>query len=713
MKVDRRTLLVGAGATGALVVAYAAWPRADLPSLLPGRDEALLGPGIVIAPDGRVTIAVPQVETGQGIWTGLAQIAADELGADWTAVGVAPARVGTDWGNRLAEAEGWLDGVSAWQRWPMPDDALRITAGSTSLRAMEGPMRQLGAAARALLVAEAADQWGVAAAECDTAGGFVVHEDKRLPFATLGKGASGRTPPRDVALRPRAGALAGRALPRLDALPKAKATLRFASDVRLPGMLHASVRRSGGAGIRLDGAPPAGVRFASGDQWVAALASDWWSAEKALAGAKVRSFARAGGSDDDVAEALDAALGGDAFATLHSLGDVDDIFDGIRPLAASYSAGAAVHADLEPLSATARLEGDLLEIWAATQAPELARHAAAEAAGFAAERTILYPMPVGGQGGAALENDAVPIAATLARQTGKPVQVTLSRIDQARADPVRSPLIARLYARPMPDGSIAGWRMRVAGGDGTAQAMARLLGGSGGGGRQSAMATLPYAVPNVALELAEAKLPIRLGYHRGELHSALAFFTEGFLDELARIGGRDPLSQRLALLGSNPRLARCLVRAIALGGWDGGGPGSQMGLATVSAYGSHIALIASANVGAGGRVQVSRLVAVVDCGRVANPDLVRQQVEGGMIAAIHQTSAPAARFRDGRIVAPLGPVAQGLGQMPETLVEILPSRAAPGGVNGLGPAAAPAAVGNALAAATGRRLRSLPLNPMS
>ena len=713
MKIARRTLLVGTGAAAGLVVAWSLWPRGEPASLAPTRDALALGPGLLIGRGGRLTVAIPQVETGQGIWTGLAQVAADELGAAWETVGVAPARSGSHWDNGLADTEGWLE---AARPWPFAPDAglLRITAGATSIRALKLPMRQAAAAARALLCAEAADRWGVSAAECDTNGGFVRHEGKSLPFAALAEGASQRPlPGGDIPLRASAGELAGKPLARLDALPKAEGRLRFAGDVRLPRLLHASIRRAGAGSVRIDSPPPRGVTFESGEGWVAAIAEDWWSAERALAAARVRIFGPADGDDAAISAALDLALASDDNETLHSVGDIDDAFAGIRPLAATYSAAAQVHHDLEPPSATARLQGGLLEVWAASQAPEFARRAAAKAAGVSRGQTLLYPMPVGGQSGAALEADMVPIAAALTRRTGRPVQATASRTEQLRSDAVRSPLKARLLARPLPDGSIAGWRMRLAGGDGTADAMARLLGGEVGGVRQAALVPLAYGIPAVALEFARADLPIRLGYHRGELHPALTFFTESFIDELARIGGRDPLSQRMALLSGNPRLARCLVRATALGGWDGGGPGSQMGLAAFSGYDSHIALVAQAQPGRGGEVQVSRLVAAVDCGRVINPALLRAEIEGGMLAAIAKATAPAPSFRHGRPLGPLEPQAPTIARAPEILVEILASDAAPGGASGLGTAAAPAAVANALAAATGRRLRSLPLDPMS
>ena len=713
MKLSRRTLLVGSGATAALVVAWAAWPRGEVASLAPGKDLLALGPAILIGRDGRLTVAIPQVETGQGIWTGLAQIAADELGAAWESVGLAPARSGSRWDNPLAESEGWLSGARSWP-FDRASDAMRITAGATSIRAMERPMREAAAAARSLLIAEAADRWNVAAAECDTGSGFVRHEGKSLPFAALAEGAAQQTLPRSPPrLREAAGQLVGKPLARLDAAPKAEGRIRFAGDVRLPGLLQASVRQAGAGTIELQSAPPRGVRFESGDGWIAALAEDWWSADQALAKAQIRTLGPAGGDDAAIDAALDLALGGDDYETLHAIGDIDEALAGVRPLAATYSAAAQIHADLEPPSATARLQDGLLEVWAATQVPEFARRAAATASGTPLDATILYPMPVGGQGGGALEAGMVPVSAALARRTGRPVQATASRTEQVRNDAVRSPLRARLFARPLPDGSIAGWRMRLAGGDGTAEAMARLLGGTGGGLRPAALAPLPYGIPAVALEVAPTTLPLRLGYHRGELHPALTFFTESFLDELARIGGRDPLSQRMALLGNNPKLVRCLLRATALGGWDGGGPGSQMGLSLFSGYGSHIAVVASAAIGQGGEVQVSRLVAAVDCGRVINPALLKAEIEGGMLAAIAQSTASAPAFRHGRVLSPLEPQARGLANAPEVLVEILASDEPPGGASGLGTAAAPAAVANALAAATGRRLRNLPLATMS
>jgi isoquinoline 1-oxidoreductase beta subunit len=256
--------------------------------------------------------------------------------------------------------------------------------------------------------------------------------------------------------------------------------------------------------------------------------------------------------------------------------------------------------------------------------------------------------------------------------------------------------------------------MRLAGADGTRASMARLLGGSGEGFGPTSLqgAVPPYAIPSVLIEGTAIDLPIRSGNLRGEEHSATCFFTESFLDEMARASGAEPLAFRMGMLGGNVRLARAVSTAAAIGGWDGGGQGSSMGLACLSAYGSHIGLLAVASVSPTQQVEVGRLVAAVDCGRVVNPGLVRQQIEGGLIAGLAQATARVPEFHYGMAV-PGSPTLPRLARTPSIEVELLPSTDSPGGVSGLGFAVVGAAVGNALAAALGKRLRRLPLDPMS
>ena len=719
-QLDRRTLLIGGGAGVGLVLAWGLWPRRYGSGLEARPDEGVFGHYLKIGTDGRVTVAVPQVETGQGIWTALPQIAADELGAAWESVAVEPAPSAPVYSNPLAQAEGWLEAVGPVRAKRLLDSGeLRITAGSTSVRAFEQPMREAAAIARAMLCEAAAARWRVAAAECDTEGGFVVHEAKRLPFAQVAAEAAEVRPPDKAVLRAGPGKLAGQPLSRLDLPAKSDGSFRLAADVRVPGLLHASVRVAPPAG-RLTAHDRSaaqrfpGVRLIAREQWLAAVGPTWWTAEQAIEAAAPRFEGPTAADSETMQEALTRALDAGEFSTLFEQGDYAAALGKARPLSADYAVAPALHLDLEPLTATARFTGDRLEVWAPTQAPELARRAAAEAGDVPLRETTLYPMPVGGQGGRALEADAIAIAVALAREVQRPVQVVSPRAQHVRQDNPRPPLIARLSALPRAAGGIAAWNLRVAGADGTRSALARLFGGSGAGFGPTSLqgAVPPYAIPSLLIEGAAVDLPIRPGYMRGEEHAAACFFTESFIDEMARAAGAEPLAFRMGMLGGNVRLARAISTAAAIGGWDGGGQGSSMGLACLSAYGSHIGLLAVASVSPTQQVEVSRLVAAVDCGRIVNPGLVRQQIEGGLLAGLAQATARSAQFHYGMAVA--GPLqARRLARTPSIEVELLPSRDAPGGVNGLGFAVVAAAVGNALAAAIGRRLRRLPLDPMS
>ncbi|RST32109.1 xanthine dehydrogenase family protein molybdopterin-binding subunit [Sphingomonas ginkgonis] len=704
--VSRRTLLVGAGAGAGLVLAFSLWPRSRGSALQAGRDpDRLFGSFLKVGTDGRVTVAVPQVEMGQGSWTALPQILADELGADWASVAVEPAPLAGDYPNPLAGRLGGFD---------PGDPRLRLTAGSTSVRAFEAPLRHAGATARAMLCAAAARRWKVAADECDSAGGFVRHEGKRLAFAALADAAARERVPDEPPLRaPSTRRLAGQPLPRLDLPAKSDGSFRLAADVRLPGLLQASARLAP-PGCRLLGHDAAAARRVPGlralvatNGWLAAVADQWWVAEQALAAANPRFSGRRDGDETAVGRALDAALG--AATPFHVSGDYDQAVAGSRPLAATYEVAARSPERLEPDSATARFSADGLELWVATQAPALARAAAAAAAGLGQREVVLYPLAVGGVGGGAVESLAAPLAIALAGRLKAPVQLTPPWAETVNHRPLAAPLRARMAALPQPGGSrIAAWSATIATADGLADELAALLGRKFGTLGEDALATAipPYAIPALRIAAGRADLPLRTGSVRGEQLAAAAFATESFVDEMARAGGAEPLSYRVAMLGTNLRLAEALLAAARIGGWDGGGAGSTMGLAAVSAYGSHIGLLASATIGEDRTVRVDRLVAAVDCGRVINPGLVRQQIEGGLVSALQQATRPTPRLVAGMPVA-ADPGGLRLDRLPRIEIELVPSDAAPGGVSGLGLLPLAPAVANALAA-QGRRLRKLP-----
>jgi isoquinoline 1-oxidoreductase beta subunit len=398
-------------------------------------------------------------------------------------------------------------------------------------------------------------------------------------------------------------------------------------------------------------------------------------------------------------------------------GDYDSVVEGSRPLAATYFVAPSQHLGLEPLSATARFEGGQLEVWAPTQAPGLARAAAAAAGRLSESDVTLYPMPTGDPAGRAIEADAIPFAVELARQLKRPVQVTLSQSAGQNHDVVSSGALARMTALPGEGGITAAWKIESAFVDGMAALFERALDVDDKRRliRAAILAMPPYTIPNVTAEAVHPVLPFRTGYMRGSPERELTFFTESFVDELAHAAGMEPLAFRMSMLGQNGRLARCLQGAARVAQWDGGGPGSTMGIAGCSAFGSHIGLVANAHIAADQRIKVDRLVAAVDCGRPVNSGLVAQQIEAGLIWALGQATVAAPEWVAGMPRArPIGGIGlPRLGDAPEVIVEIIPSSEAPGGVSGLGTTVLAPAVANALFAATGKRMRSLPFDPMS
>ncbi|MES2135550.1 MAG: molybdopterin cofactor-binding domain-containing protein [Pseudomonadota bacterium] len=708
MNIDRRTLLIGGGAGVGLVVAYALWPRHLASGLAARKGEQAFGAFIKISRDGRITVAVPQVETGQGIWTALPQVVADELGAAWETIGVEPAPLNGEYANPLAKAEGW-------------PKSIRITAGSTSVRGFEQPMREAAAIARMMLVGAAADRWNVDPKDCDTADGFVINGVRTFTFGELAEEAADRSPPRRAILKESTRSrLVGQSLQRLDGPAKAGGSLRFAGDVRLPGMLFASARLAPPGG-RLTGysrdaiAAMPGIRHvAAREGWLAVVATNWWQAERAVKAADPKfSAAR---RPPDPRQMFDEALAnGDAQAWFTS-GDYDKVTRGSRPLAATFYAAPAQHLGLETLTATARFVSGQLEVWVPTLAPDAVRDLAERTA--SGTKAILYPMPVGEPAGRALEADAVPVAIHLARATGRPVQLTLSQSASQNHDRVSGGALARMTALPGAGGITAAWKMRVTAGGGFGAALAGLVGENSPsklGAPDLSGAAPPYAIPNVSVEAIRANHPFEAGFMRSSPQREFAFFTESFIDELAHAAGMEPLAFRMSMLGNNGRLARCFQATARIAQWDGGGPGSTMGIAGVSAFGSSIALVASATIGGDQRVKVHRLVAAVDCGRVINPGLVAQQVEAGLIWALAQATVTPPEWVGGMPRArPIGGVGlPRIGDTPQIVVEIIPSSEAPGGVSGLGATVFAPAVANAIHAGSGKRMRALPFDPMA
>jgi len=730
MEYNRRNILVGGGLGAGLVVAWGLWPRAYPPSLTVEPGEQAFGAWLKIGRDGIVTVAVPQAEHGQGIATTLAQVVADELGADWRTVAVEPAPPGPLYANPVG-VDSLFEG--AFGRLPegLRDEWLRrdrvmLTAGSSSLRMFEGPARAAAATARALMAQAAARRWGVDWSECEAKDGFIVHGDKRLRFAELAEAAAGETVPLPLPLGSGgAGRLAGKDVPRLDSPAKLDGSVNFTADIRLPDMLHVALRHAPlgrTRAIRIDRTAamkvPGVVEVIEGEDWVAVAAGSWWVAQKGLDAAAPRAVSDgAVPTTQAIVQGLEAALRQEG-RTVLTRGDVAAGLEGPGLIEARYRVGTGVHAAIEPRAAVAAWQDGGLELWVPTQAPEAARKVAARAAATPEDRVVVHAMPIGGGFGLGLEQDAVAQAAMIAARLKRPVNVQWSRTEDLRRDAYRAPAMARMTAR-LEQGKLVGWRGRIATPSTGVALAGRVMpaglvrwGRRGGDAYAMGGAVPPYAIPALAVHHHEAVLPLPTGHVRGGAHVANCFITESFIDECARAAGADPLAWRIAMLGEQPRLARCLSTAASLGGWEGGAVGSGQGVAAHGFRGSHVAVMAETHRDESGRPVVDRLVAAIDCGRVVNPDIVRQQVEGGLIFGLAALRGGAVGFDRGWAVpSRLGALnLPRLADTPDITVEILSSDEAPGGVGELAvPPVAPA-IANALATLPGfPRIRSLPM----
>lgn len=727
-------------------------PRSYDAPLAPGRGETAFGAWLRIGRDGVVTVAVPQLEMGQGVTTILPQVVAMELGADWRQVAVEPAPPSGAYLN-LPLAVRW---APLWEpafaglanetddyflrRWA-EGERFGATAEGTSLAAFELPCREAGAAARAMLAMAAAERWGVAWEECDARGGFIVHGEQRLSFAELAGEAAGYSPPDPSPLRPEPPAEHGRdfpdpdeartAFPRLDLPSKVDGSHLFAGDVRLPDMVHAAIRHG-----PLDHAELSSfereaaegrrglVGVVEGKRWLAAVATDWWTAEQALDDMAPRFRVAAPVSSPRIDELLDRGVRRGEPRRVAERGAGDESMD--KPtLALRYDVMPAAHGTIETASCTARLSDGRLELWLASQAPERTRQAAAKALGMPSADVVLYPMAAGGSFDRRLEHDHAIEAALIAREIGRPVQLTWSRWQEHLALRPRPPVAAVLAAKIGPEGRIDTFRSRLAMPSGALEFGRRLFGNrttwsaiEEAEDEPDAMATeglMPaYGIPNVAVDHVPVRIDLPTGRLRGNAHGYTCFFVESFIDEVALRNAQEPLSFRISMLGGDLRLAQCLQRAARLSQWDGGAPGSGQGLACHrmgdDETGGRIAVIATAVAGEGG-VRVETIAAAVDIGRVVNRDIALQQIEGGLLYGAglalgsglsYERGLPA----EGRLSALNLPA---LADSPEITIDLIDSEAEPFDPGELPVAPVAPAIANALFSATGLRLRRLPL----
>jgi isoquinoline 1-oxidoreductase beta subunit len=438
-----------------------------------------------------------------------------------------------------------------------------------------------------------------------------------------------------------------------------------------------------------------------------------------------RSLADSGTIDN----AMDAALRSGRAHRLAEIGDPDALIGTKPSLASRYEVAPALHVTVETSTATARLIDGTLELWVATQAPEQARRAAARALKLAEADVVVYPLPAGGSFDRRLEQDVAVEAATIAREVGRPVQLVYSRHQETLRGWPRTPVIALLAAKTVSSGGIAAWRARLALPGTSHEFASRLFDLAGpfaaavdNGERKDPLAlegaAPPYTIPNLAVDHVPVEIGLPTGRYRGNANGYTAFFTESFVDELAHLARREPLSFRIEMLAGDERLVGCLIAASRLGQWGGGGDASGQGvachriddIAAPRKGGGRIAVIATARRDASG-VRVDSLAAVADIGRIINLDIARQQIEGGLVYGLGMAMGGAAAYDRGipessRLASLDLPL---MADCPRISVEFVDSDAPPFDPGELGAVAVAPAVANALFSATGLRFRRLPL----
>lgn len=768
LAINRRTLLVGGSAGAGLLLAWGLWPRDYRPNLPVAGNETLINAFLKIDTAGQIIVVVPQLEMGQGVTTVLPQILADELGADWRTVAVQGAPISPLYANELlasAFLEGdWtrlLGGAGQWAvRQYAQREAMMLTGGATSVRAFAQRYREAGAAARVLLCKAAAARWDAQWESCDIVDGFVTDGQHRLRIGELAAEAVGFALPdaiperndggdagddgdggSDAGAGPAPGGtgggrLLGRSVPRLDLPSKIDGSHNYAADIRLPGMAFAAIRQGPIGARRLLSSRDAEAAKVTGHigvvkqeagpghgPWVAVAATNWWAANKALdALAPVFEVAAPPFDSRMIDRALDAALNDeDRRHRFYAEGDIGARFAGAHLLRATYDVAPALHLAIEPPCATARVADGRAEIWVASQAPAFCRRAVARALDLAEDAVMLYPVSAGGSFDRRMEHDAAVQAALIARALGRPVQLLYSRLEEVLSDRPRAPARARMTAKLAAGGRIEALSVKVATPAADAQTWARVADGAapdraalGAGAAPSRMALsgLPsfYAVADFAVDHHPVSLPLPLGRWRGQADSYTAFFTESFMDELAYKAGIEPLSFRMEHLSDQPRLAHCLTVAAAMGGWQGGVPGSGQGLACHAMDGGCIAVMIEASLESGG-VRVPHIVAVADLGDQPHPDIARQQIEGGLIFGLAAALGGDIAWRGGlptrALMGRMG--LPRLADIGDVTIELVERRDEPAGVGQIGvPAVAPALAG-ALFTLTGRRARRLPL----
>lgn len=707
---SRRDVLFGVSAVAGGLVAGLRPAGAEAGLALPPGHEVTAW--IVIAPDDTTIIRVARSDMGQGIFTALPMLIAEELECDWARVRAEYAdtnrnvTTGKPFGNM-------------------------VTSSSISVRDSHLYLRRAGAQARTMLIAEAAARWGVPAAECTARDSRVGHaaSGRSFGFGALAAAAARRPVPGEVPLKPPADwRLIGTSVARHDAPPKVVGAPIYASDVDLPGLLHAAVKACPSYGGRLRRFAAEAVLGMSGvthvvpvgTEAVAVIAESWWQAKTALDALPVEwdETPSAGLSTDTMRATFRAGLDAGDLAVGHGIGDVDAaLAAAARRIEAEFEVPHLAHATMEPQTCTALIRDGRADVWAPTQNGEGTTAVVAAALGIAPSQVFVHKLHLGGGfGRRGLAQDWARMAVLIARDIGRPVKMTWSREEDMAHDFYRPMVLARQTAGLDAEGRLTAWKVRLCGSSIAASLSPRWLRDGVDHALMDGFARddFPYRVPAYQVACARRDTAIPVGFWRGVNLSQNGFFREAFVDEIAAAAGADPLAFRRRMLAGNPRALLVLDACAEQAGWGRAPAGRHQGLAIVEGDHAWCAQIVEISI-VDGAVKLHRVVCVVDPNFVVNPDIVAAQMEGGIVQGLSAALT-------GRITVVAGRVQQRnfhdypflrMNEMPAIEVHIRPSLGRFsdlwGGIGETGlPPAAPALV-NAVHAATGRRVRTLPL----
>jgi isoquinoline 1-oxidoreductase beta subunit len=660
-----------------------------------------------IGSDGKIALIMPYVEMGQGTYTAIPMLIAEELEVDLKQV-------------QLQHAP------PDEKLYANPLLGIQATGNSNAIRGAWEPLRQAGAAARTMLVAAAADHWKVDPATCRAESGEVVHAatGRRLGYGELAADAARMPVPASVELKqPEDFRLIGTPAKRLDTPTKVNGTAVFGIDVRPPGVKVATLAQSPVFGGRVKSVDDAAAKAVKGvrqivrlDDAVAVVADHMGAAKKGLEALVIEwdDGPHAGVTTDAIAAELDAASLTPG-AVAQTIGDVDQAMAGAATrVEATYQLPFLAHATMEPMNCTVHLREDGCEIWVGTQALARAQSTAAQTAGLPLDKVVVHNHLVGGGFGRRLEADWVARAVEIAKHVDGPVKVVWTREEDIQHDMYRPMFAHRLSAGLDGNGMPVAWNNHYAGSSVIARYLPPAFNNGLDPDTTEGAIDLVYDLPNLHVEYVQVEPPgIPTAFWRSVGPSRNVFVTEGFMDELAATAKQDPVTYRLALLDKTPRARAVLALAADKAGWGAKlPPRVGRGVSVQNAFATYMAQIAEVEVAKDGTVRVRRVVCAVDCGTVVNPDTVEAQIQGAIMFGITAALYGNITVKNGRVEQTNFDSYQILrmNEAPAVEVHIVQSSEAPGGMGEAGTSCIVPAVTNAIFAATGRRLRTLPVD---